>query len=447
MHENVCKILIENGVRLIYTADRSIGNALGMFKKAHRTFHYEVSINEKVAYELALAGSISSKKTACIFSTEELYEALDPLMSSAYTGVIGGFVVLCMKDTEEEITPLGPFSKLPVIVSEHPDLLSRTIQYAYSISEKYQIPVIVQATTVHSSQFTVHGSQQEATTVHGSRFTVHSVERGERPNHSITQSLNHSSSIAQSLNHSKLSSFCFEKDHARWAATPKFRLQLHKLLNEKTEKIREEFEQYEGNTKTIHGSSTGIITSKREFLEFYSEDTNVLYLSTVYPLPVNLVNTFIDGVEEFYVIEGEYPVIELQIPDTAKVRAEHIRDTPKRPKPEETMYGFEVVRDKLGAASSINMAHGIKKLEPGRKILAVTFEDHFFHSGMPAFVNTLYNNSAYVLLVLTNEREEEIRHILDGFGFHNYHHINNVSEIENFKDREDLTVLFYRGII
>ena len=422
MHENECKVLLENGVRLIYTTNRSIGNALGMFKNVYRAFHYEVSINEKVAYELALAGSISSKRTACIFSTEELYEALDPLMSSAYTGVVGGLVVLCMKDTEEEVTPLGPFSKLPVIVSEYPDLLNSTIEYAYAISEKYQIPVIVQATTVHSSQFTVHSSLQG---------------KGEE----------NSGQAERENSKFKIQNSKFVKDPARWAATPKFRFQLHKLLNEKTEKIREEFEQYEGNTKTIHGSSTGIITSKREFLEFYSEDTNVLYLSTVYPLPVNLVNTFIDGVKGVYVIEGEYPVIELQIPDTTKVRAEHIKDTPKRPKPEETMYGFEVVRDKLGAASSINMAHGIKKLEPHRKMLAITFEDHFFHSGMPAFVNTLYNNSAYVLLVLINKREEEIRHILDGFGFHNYHHIDTVPEIENFKEREDLTVLFYRGIV
>jgi TPP-dependent indolepyruvate ferredoxin oxidoreductase alpha subunit len=320
-----------------------------------------------------------------------------------------------MKDTEEEVTPLGPFSKLPVIISEYPDSLNRTIQYAYSISEKYQIPVIVQA---------------EAKAESGERRAESGDQRSESKNSKF-----------------KIQNSKFVKDPARWAATPKFRFQLHKLLNEKTEKIREEFEQYEGNTKTIHGSRTGIITNKREFLEFYSEDTNVLYLSTVYPLPTNLVNTFIDGVEEVYVIEGEYPVIELQIPDTAKVKAEHIKESPKRPKPDETMYGFEVVRDKLGAASSINMAHGIKKLEPHRKILAITFEDHFFHSGMPAFVNTLYNNSAYVLLVLTNERGEEIGHILDGFGFHNYHHIYNVSEIENFKDREDLTVLFYRGIV
>ncbi len=77
---------------------------------------------------------------------------------------------------------------------------------------------------------------------------------------------------------------------------------------------------------------------------------------------------------------------------------------PARTKPPETMYGLDVVRDTLGPASSINMAHGIKKTEAERKILAIT-EDFFLHSGMPAFVNTLYNASAYVLLILGDKRK------------------------------------------
>ena len=408
MHENLCEILINNGARLLYTTNRSIGNTLKIFKDAHPAFHYELSTNEKIAYELALAGSISSKRTACIFSAEGLYEALDPLMSSAYTGIVGGLVVLCIKDTEEEVTPLGPFSKLPVIISGDAETLFGTIEYAYHISEKYEIPVIVQ--------------------------TEAKVENGERRAESDNSKF-------------KIQNSKFVKAPGRWAATPKFRFQLHKILNEKTAKIRDEFERYEGNIKTIHGSKSGIITNKREVLEFYSEDTDVLYLSSVYPLPEGLVNTFIDGVEEVYVIEGEYPVIELQIPDRTKIKAEHITSAPGRPKPEEKMYGFKVVRDKLGAASSINMAHGIKKLEPEKKILAITFEEHFFHSGMPALVNTIYNDSSYVLMILTNEREEEIKNILRGFDFHNYHHIDNVSEIEKFNKSEELTVLFYKGII
>lgn len=410
MHDNLCEVLINNGVRLIYTSNRTIGNTLGSLKDANSSFNYEVSINEKVAYELALAAGISSKRTACIFSTEGLYEALDPLMSSAYTGVIGGFVIMCMKDTEEDVAPLGPFSKLPVIVSEYPDTLNETVRYAYYISEKYQIPVIVQA----------EASEGRRAKGYDAGFKMQDA----RPVFSQ-----------------------FEKNPGRWAATPKFRFQLHQLINDKIERIREEFEHYEGNSKIMHGSKTGIITDKKEFLEFYSEDTNVLFLSTIYPLPLKLVDDFIEGVEEVYVIEGEYPVLELQLPDMTKVKAEHVMEIPEIPKPEENMYGFEVIRDKLGAASSINMAHGVKKLEPHRKVLAITFEEHFFHSGMPAFVNTLYNNSAYVLLILTNEKEDEIKRIMNGFGFNNYHHIDDVSEIENFKDRDTLTVLFFRGII
>ncbi len=405
MYENLCEILINNGARLIYTADRSVGDALWLLNKTNPAFYFEVSINEKVAFELSFTGSISSKRTACIMSTEGLYEALDPLMTSAYTGVAGGFVILCVKDTTEEITPLGPFSKLPVIICEDAGMFPGTIKYAYYISEKYEIPVIVQA---------------EA-----------SVERGAENNNSKF----------------KIQNSKFVKDPSRWAATPKFRLQLHKILNDKTEKIRDEFERFEGNRKIIHEGRTGIITSKREFLDFYSEDTSVLYLSTVYPLPIGLVDKFIEEKEEVYVIEGEYPVVEMQIPERAKIKAEHIKSAPERPDPEEIIYGFDVIRDRLGPASSINMAHGIKKLEPDKRLLAITFENHFLHSGMPAFVNVVYNNSSFVLLVFVSEKEEEIKKIMDGFGFHNYYHINNVAEIEGFSNSNELTVLFYRGII
>ena len=62
------------------------------------------------------------------------------------------------------------------------------------------------------------------------------------------------------------------------------------------------------------------------------------------------------------------------------------------------------------------MAHGIKKLEPGQNVLAITFEDYFFQAGMPALVNTMYNGSAYVLLIMASSREEEMKRIIEGYG-------------------------------
>ena len=173
----------------------------------------------------------------------------------------------------------------------------------------------------------------------------------------------------------------------------------------------------------------------------------MLFLSTVHPLPVRLINGFVAEMDEVFISEGPYPAIELQISDRSKIISGKMGSPGRRTKPAETMYGFDVVRDTLGPASSINMAHGIKKTEPERRILAITFEDFFFHSGMPAFVNTLYNASSYVLLILVNEKEEAIKQVLAGFGFHNAFHIDKYSEIERFKDAKELTVLFCKGII
>lgn len=410
MYDQVCRVLAENGTRLLYTANRAAGGVVKMLESEYASLRGETSLNEKIAFELALTGAYSSKRTACLFSTEGLYEALDPLMSSAYTGVIGGFVIVCVKETEEEITPLGLFSKLPLVVTESQDEFKKAIGFGYEISEKYEIPVIVQVAPDVAAQT----EGKSSSSIQNSEFKI---------NNSV-----------------------FNKNPGRWAATPKFRYELHRALNEKIEKIRHEFETYEGNRKSIK-SKTGVITNGHTKLDFFDEDSSLLFISTVHPLPVKLVNDFIAGMEEVFIAEGPYPAIELQIQDRSKIVSAKVGDIPERKKPQETMYGFDVVRDTLGPASSINMAHGIKKTEPGKKILAITFEDFFLHSGMPAFVNTLYNGSAYIILILGDKKEEEIKKILAGFGFNNVFRIDNFSEIERFKDTEDMTVLFCRGII
>lgn len=418
MYDQVCNTLLDNGARLVYTANRSVAATLKNMGVKNSASRGELSLNEKIAFELALAGAYSAKRTACIFSSEGLYEALDPLMSSAYTGVIGGFLIVCVKETEEEVTPLGPFSKLPVMVTDSLDDFRQAVAFGYAISEKYEIPVLVQASA------------------DGEDFTGKGREEGNSG-----QSKAFVSDLSYSIGTSQ-----FTKNPSRWAATPKFRFQLHRALNEKIEKIRGEFESYKGNRKTM-GNRTGVITDRHSGREFFDDDASFLFLSTVHPLPLKLVDDFVKEMDEVFISEGIYPAIELQIRDRSKIVFGRAETPAGRTKPQEAMYGFDVVRDTLGPASSINMAHGIKKTEPERKILAITFEDFFFHSGMPAFVNTLYNQSSYVALILGDKREDEIRKVLAGFGFTNAHRIDSFAEIERFRDTTDLTVLFCRGII
>lgn len=409
MHEGICEALLSQDTQLLYVTSRVVEKTAKKMAAGRPAFHCEASINEKIAFELALAGSWASKRTACLLSSDGFYDALDPLMSSAYTGLVGGFLVIAVQENDEEVTPIGFFAKMPLLVTEDGNEFRAAVEYGYYISEKYSIPVIIQAKPFEDAG-----------------------QRAEEP-----QIVNRKSGIANRAAE-------FVKNPPRWAATPKFRYALHRELNEKIEKIRSEFEGYAGNKKVIKGT-TGLITDTSSCLEFYDEEISLLKISTVYPLPLKLIIDFINGLEEVFIAET-YPAMELQIPERSKLMKGMAGMVRRGPKPEETIYGFHVVRDKLGPGSSINMAHGIKKCMPEKKVLAITYEDFFFHSGMAAFVNTLYNNSSYVLLVLANNKEEEMKQALQGFGFHNYFHLDNISEVERFRDAAEMTVLFCRGI-
>lgn len=414
--------MVENGARLIYAVNKGVEKGLRLLQDEFPHLHYELCTNEKIAYEQALSCAYASRRSACLLSSEGLYEALDPIMSSAYTGTAGGFLVICVQENDVQATPVGPFAKLPFIVTDSIDAFRSAVEYGFTISEKYETPVIIQAAPLEDQP--PADSRQQTASIIDNRAS-RSEDRGARIE--------------------ERGAAHFAKDPNRWAATPHFRYHLHRQLNEKIEKIRKEFEEYEGNHVAVT-TQTGVITDKLSSLEFYDEDGSILRLATLYPLPDKLVSGFIDRMDIVFV-EEEYPVIELQIADRSKVQENKIGDSYGREKPEEMMYGMHVVRDKLGPASSINMAHGIKKLEPGKKVLAVTYEDYFFHSGMPAFVNTLYNNSSFVLLVMTNRREGELRGVLKGFGFENYHNLDSASGVERFKDADKMTVLFCREIM
>ena len=144
MHEGICEVLLANDVQFLYVTNRVVEKTAQSLAAGLSSFHCEATINEKVAFELALTCGWASKRTACLVSSEGLYEALDPLMSSAYTGTAGGFLIIAVQENDEEITPLGQFSKLPVLVTEDADEFTRAVEFGYYISEKYMIPVVIQ---------------------------------------------------------------------------------------------------------------------------------------------------------------------------------------------------------------------------------------------------------------------------------------------------------------
>jgi len=260
--------------------------------------YIEWSANEKVAFDNALAASMTGKRAAVAMKQVGLNVASDSLMSSAYTGVIGGMVVISCDDpgplssqTEQDSRFFAMFAKVPAYDPATPQEAKEMVKEAFELSETYQIPVILRSTIKVS-----HAKQS----VKISPVKVVDRQAG------------------------------FKKDPERWAATPKYRLILHKKLNETLKKIRERFEQdsrWNYEVKASREASLGIITGSVSFavlmdiLEELSlrKDINILKIGTPFPLPQKRVAEFIERHKKVLVVEETDSVIETQITDKSKV--------------------------------------------------------------------------------------------------------------------------------
>lgn len=254
----------------------------------------EWAVNEKTALDIALAAAMCGKRAACAMKQVGLNVASDSLLSAAYTGVVGGLVVFSADDpgphssqTEQDSRLFALFAKVPVLDPSSPREARDFTSAAFELSERHRVPVIVRPTTriCHARQ----------------PVDLRPVGRPERPAR-------------------------FVKDSARWAATPRHRLRLHRELNAKLEAVRLEFEESPLNVEDAHPAPLGIIAAGaawaavRDLLAEEGLDVPVLKISTTFPLPVGRVERFIGRHERTLVIEEPDAAIETQIPDRRRVQ-------------------------------------------------------------------------------------------------------------------------------
>lgn len=302
-NEAIARGIVESGCHFFAaypgTPSSEILPAIVRFKKENNLDIYvEWSINEKVAFENALVASYTGKRTAVAMKQVGLNVAMDPLMSSAYIGTIGGFVIISCDDpgpfssqTEQDTRFMAMFAKVPVFDPANPKEAQKMLPIAFDLSEKYQIPVILRPV------LRVSHAQQT--------ITFNPIINIER----------------------KAS---FQRNPQRWSATPRFRFILHKQLNQKIKNISEEF-----NSMTFLNfiendrdrASLGIIASgigysfARDILAELGlqGEIPILKIGTPYPLPIEIVESFIEKCDHVLILEETEPVIELQITDKSKL--------------------------------------------------------------------------------------------------------------------------------
>ncbi|RLG81739.1 MAG: indolepyruvate ferredoxin oxidoreductase subunit alpha [Thermoprotei archaeon] len=116
--------------------------------------HVEWSTNEKVAFEAAYASAIAGVKSLTAMKHVGVNVAADILMSSAYSGVNAGFVLVSADDpgqhssqNEQDNRWYGLLAHIPVVEPSSPLDAYKLIKEAFKLSEKYMHPVIFRSTT------------------------------------------------------------------------------------------------------------------------------------------------------------------------------------------------------------------------------------------------------------------------------------------------------------
>jgi indolepyruvate ferredoxin oxidoreductase, alpha subunit len=307
-NEAIARGLIESGVDVVTSypgtpSSEILPAVIAWKKKLGLDTYVEWSVNEKAALEVALAASWTGKRAAVAMKQVGLNAASDPLLSAAYTGVVGGLVLIVCDDpgpyssqTEQDTRLFAIFAKVPVLDPATPREAKDLVRSAYALSEKYRVPVILRS----------------ALRVSHARQNI---------------SLDPVNSMPRKAN--------FKKEPARWAATPRYRLILHQELNQKLAAIEAEWDQESGTGNQESGTRQfsvsnskfplGLIAAgvpyatARELLDEFGVEIPILKIGTVYPLPRRLVSDWVARCEKVLVLEEPDAAVELQIPDRRNV--------------------------------------------------------------------------------------------------------------------------------
>ncbi|MDR1404380.1 MAG: indolepyruvate ferredoxin oxidoreductase subunit alpha [Candidatus Methanoplasma sp.] len=156
-NEAIVRGLIEAGVKFASTypgtPSSEIGNLLEELS-GEIGMYFEFSSNEKIAVEVSAAAAAAGVRSFAFMKHVGLNVAADPLMTLAYSGVIGGMLVLTADDpsvhssqNEQDNRYFSTLSLLPMIEPSTPAEAKDMIKYAYWVSEKLGLPLIYRTTT------------------------------------------------------------------------------------------------------------------------------------------------------------------------------------------------------------------------------------------------------------------------------------------------------------
>ena len=459
-NEAIARGVLEAGISVVTTypgtPTSEIGDSISAIA-AEAGLYMEYSTNEIVAVEVAAGAANSGVRTLTAMKHVGLNVAADAVMTLAYIGVKGGYVIVTADDpecyssqNEQDNRFYALLSNLPCLEPSNAQEAKEMTVSAVEISEKLELPVLLRPTTrvSHTRGPVIYGELRKPNL------------KGE-----------------------------FVRDIKRMVMVPANARPMHVRLLEKAEKAKEISETSPYNRVVRKGSSRlGIVSSSSaynyavEAAHLLGLDASILKLGMTHPLPEKMIAEFLKNHEKIVVVEELEPYLEMQVKATAKdyapnvkihgkigrlyfprkfelstrtvmtglteitgkeppidfrrideEYAETVKDLPSRPPilcagcphrasfyvikkatGENTIYTTDIGCYALGIApplnigdilicmgASIGTAQGISKTT-GKQTIAVLGDSTFFHAAIPGLINAVYNNHKVTLVVLDN---------------------------------------------
>ena len=293
-NEAAVRGLIEAGISIAATypgtPSSEIGNVLSVLAK-DANIYFEFSTNEKVAMEVAATAAASGLRSFTFMKHVGMNVAADSFMTTAYSGVNGGMVILSADDpslfssqNEQDTRNYAKLANVPILEPSNCQEVKNMVKYAFDLSEQFNLPVIVRTTTRVSHMRGV-------------------VEFGDVKDNS-----------SNCDDHWKRGHF--NKDPSQYVPVPAFAGDMHVKLWDKIHKIEDVSNKSDFNCEIGSDKKYGLIASSSAFnyahdvVKFNDLDIKILKLGFSYPFPQDKVAEFLNDVDEVFIVEEVDPIIE-----------------------------------------------------------------------------------------------------------------------------------------
>lgn len=458
-NEAIIRGALESGVNFVSTYPGTPASEIGntFFKISKKAgVYFEFSTNEKVALEAGIGASFSGLKTLVAMKNFGLNVCLDALIPFVYTGTKGATVIIVADDpschssaqSEENSRFVADAAHIPVLEPADPQECKDFTKLGFQVSEKFKIPVIIRITTrvAHQKMPVVLGRISNAKTkkavfIKDVRRFVTLPPRVLEMKQELLAKIKKIREFSEKSEINKIEGK--KKTKIGIVVSGVAYLYVKEALEELNLDLpvlklgffyplpKEKFKNFlKGLDKVLVVEELeGFIEQVTFFLAKVANTKIKIFGKNLLPetgelkpeIVVSAIAKFANAKYPAGVISRPYGAGKIPIPKRSPMLCPGcpywlvISAIKKAVDVKKVIFGGEIgcymlfgnspinLQDYLSCmGSSVGIAHGIKKAT-GQKLITFIGDSSFFHSGIPPLINTVFNKSNPLIIILNNQ--------------------------------------------